>query len=418
MSASGPNTAAIAPVSSTVRCGHLPTARADRLQRGVERQRAGGDQRAVLTEAVPHHHVRPYAVRGQQVGQREVGGEHGGLGDLGLQQLLLGRRMAASSSASTKMYDVSGRPSSGVMMRSASANASATIGSRSRRRAQHVDVLGALTGVEERDLRRRAAAEEHALRAQHPPQRRVAAAQRGQRLAGLGRQLGGVGVVDRHPDRRRRPGPGPVAAGSGACPAARLRAGAGRAAQRPRPRPGRRPRRRRAAAPSAARPPRWLATVARLTLGAATAKRTAASLARGTGRARTPPAPRGSSCHRSRTRSPRRDRAPPGGGAGHSRSDGVDPERGLVPVHVRVGWHEVQARRQHLVVQAHHHLEQPGRAGRGLEVADVGLDRAERGRPRRRAGLAEHLGEDWPARWRRRPGSRCHAPPHRTPTRG
>ncbi len=55
----------------------------------------------------------------------------------------------------------------------------------------------------------------------------------------------------------------------------------------------------------------------------------------------------------------------------------VHRERRGVPVDVRVRVVEVEARREHLVVQAADHLEQAGRAGGGLEVADVRLDRTE-----------------------------------------
>ena len=72
---------------------------------------------------------------------------------------------------------------------------------------------------------------------------------------------------------------------------------------------------------------------------------------------------------------------------------GVDPERDVVPVDAFVGVLEVQAGCQHLVVQAEHRLEEARGPGRALEVADVGLDRAQRDRPVRRARLAEHVGQ-------------------------
>ena len=64
--------------------GHLASARAHRFQRSVESQRTGGHQRSVLSEAVPHDQVGGDPVGGQQLGQRGVGGQHRGLGDLGL----------------------------------------------------------------------------------------------------------------------------------------------------------------------------------------------------------------------------------------------------------------------------------------------------------------------------------------------
>ena len=55
------------------RLRHLAAARAHRLERVGERQRAGRDQRAVLAQAVAHHHVGRDAVGGEQPGERDVG---------------------------------------------------------------------------------------------------------------------------------------------------------------------------------------------------------------------------------------------------------------------------------------------------------------------------------------------------------
>ena len=104
ISASGANTAAILPLSSTDEAGHLAAARAHRLERVGERQRAGGDQRAVLAEAVPHHHVRHDAVGGEQAGERRVGGQHGRLRDGGLPQVVFRlARQRPDRRSSTKM---------------------------------------------------------------------------------------------------------------------------------------------------------------------------------------------------------------------------------------------------------------------------------------------------------------------------
>ena len=69
---------------------HLAAAGADGLQRVVEGQSAGGDQRAVLAQAVAHRHVGPDAVRGQQARQGEIRGQHRRLGDRGLAQIVFG----------------------------------------------------------------------------------------------------------------------------------------------------------------------------------------------------------------------------------------------------------------------------------------------------------------------------------------
>ncbi len=50
-----------------------------------EREGPGGDERGVLAEAVAHDHVRCDAVGPEQPGERDVAGQHGRLGDLGLQ---------------------------------------------------------------------------------------------------------------------------------------------------------------------------------------------------------------------------------------------------------------------------------------------------------------------------------------------
>ena len=144
----------MAPLSSIDEVGHLAAAGAHRLEGGLEGQGAGGDQRAVLAEAVAHDDVGGDAVGGEQPGEGDVGGQHGGLGDLGLQQLLLepgdglgvgpvdedevGERLAQQ-----RRHDPS-----------ASAKVSATIGSLLAQVFEHVDVLRALAGVEEGDLAR------------------------------------------------------------------------------------------------------------------------------------------------------------------------------------------------------------------------------------------------------------------------
>ncbi len=71
-------------------------------------------------------------------------------------------------------------------------------------------------------------------------------------------------------------------------------------------------------------------------------------------------------------------------------------ERGLhadaqrVEVDVRVRLPKVEARGQHPVVHGQRHLDEPRDAGRGLEVTDVRLDRADAKRPIRRPFLAEY----------------------------
>ena len=75
-----------------VEARHLAPAGADRLERGLERERAGGHERAVLAQRVAHDEVGSDPVLAQQAREGHVDGEHGGLGDLGRPQLLLGPR--------------------------------------------------------------------------------------------------------------------------------------------------------------------------------------------------------------------------------------------------------------------------------------------------------------------------------------
>ena len=72
--------------------GHLVAAGAHRLERGGERQAPGGDERAVLAEAVAHDHVGRDAVLAEQTGEGDVDGQHRRLGDLGAAQFVLGVR--------------------------------------------------------------------------------------------------------------------------------------------------------------------------------------------------------------------------------------------------------------------------------------------------------------------------------------
>ncbi len=81
----------------------------------------------------------------------------------------------------------------------------------------------------------------------------------------------------------------------------------------------------------------------------------------------------------------RRDRALPG------LSCQIDEERRAFRIDGRVELPNVDRRRQHLVVQREHGLEQARGAGGALEVAYLRLDRAERHAARRQASLAESL---------------------------
>ena len=88
----------------------------------------------------------------------------------------------------------------------------------------------------------------------------------------------------------------------------------------------------------------------------------------------------------------RADRRPPLAGRpgpGHV----AERERAGPGVVGLVGLVEVAGRGQHAAVQGAHGLDQAREAGGALGVADLGLHRPERGRPRGGATLGEHLGE-------------------------
>ena len=56
---------------------------------------------------------------------------------------------------------------------------------------------------------------------------------------------------------------------------------------------------------------------------------------------------------------------------------GEQPNGARRPVDVRAGAIDVQGRRQTVVVERLNHFDQPGDPGRGLGMADIGLDRSQ-----------------------------------------
>ncbi len=140
-----------------------------------ERERTGGDRARRTRRGCGPSPCRVASRRrpSSRVMAR-VGRQHRRLGDLGLQQLLLEfgdgrrvvgvdedvrRRAGGRAAASSRR-----RPRGTCRRRSARSRADP---------CEHVDVLRALAGVEERHLRRGAAPDEHALLAQHAEERRV-----------------------------------------------------------------------------------------------------------------------------------------------------------------------------------------------------------------------------------------------------
>ena len=174
--------------------GHLASASAHGLERRVEVEPAGGDERAVLAEAVADDHVGFDAVGSQQFGEGEVGGEHGRLGDLGLTEILLGRGHGSGVVAVDEHVRAEWlgqhrchHPIGVVEGASDDRFDLAEV-------AEHVDVLRALTRVHERDRQCRTRPTEHAAAAQQRPTGRLG--EGGDRLRELVGQFGGVAVID------------------------------------------------------------------------------------------------------------------------------------------------------------------------------------------------------------------------------
>ncbi len=179
---------------------HLAPARADGLERILERQPARADECAVLADGVAHHHVGSDPVFAQEKRERGVNGDHGRLLDLGAAELVLRPRHRGRI----------------PWIGEDDVREPATLEQRSHQRiglleqlrddrlppaqlGEHVRVLGALAGVQERHLAGTAAAAVDAARAQRRPRGGIARLQHAQRQLRLGHQVGRVGIVDRDP---------------------------------------------------------------------------------------------------------------------------------------------------------------------------------------------------------------------------
>ena len=179
---------------------HLVPSGAHGLECRLERHRTGRDEGAVLAEAVSHDHVGADVVLAEEPGQGQVRGEDGGLGDLGPGQLLL----QVTHGVGVGVVDEDVRREGAVEHRGHD-----PVGLRERvghdrylgaQVLEHVDVLRALSGVEERHLGGGTPAHEDPLGAQHLPHRRGSGAEGLDRLACLHRELGGIRVVEGDPD--------------------------------------------------------------------------------------------------------------------------------------------------------------------------------------------------------------------------
>ena len=389
-----------------VQARHLVPARAHRLERRLKGHRSRRDQRGVLAERVAHDEVRGDPVGAQQPRERHVHREHRGLGDLRAAQLLLGAR--DGSRVGRVGEDDVGQAAPLQQRRHDRVGLLEDLGHDRLTAAQvgeHVGVLGALARVEEGDLARRAAAAEDAAARAAPARRRGC---RPAERAARSRPW--------PPARRRRRSRSQSARASAAAPRSAAR-GPGGAPGAPRPArcaarwPAKPRRRRRARAHRAAAPcPRSPGHVRERASRLGRARR-----ARWGGRRRHVGrhGDRGVAVgaqssghvllHDDVEVGPAEAEGAHAGDPGLAVGDlplaqlGVDRERRGRPVDVRVGPLEVQARRQHLVVQGERGLEDARRPRGALQVADVGLHGPQRDRapgelrPRERLGEAADL---------------------------
>ena len=126
--------------------------------------------------------------------ERDVDGQHGGLRDLRAHQLRLGLGHAVVADEDDVRQRAPAEQRSHDLVGLVERRGDDRLGA--PQLGEHVGVLRALAGVEERDLAGRAAAAEDPAALQRLPRRRVAGLDRLQRGGGLGDQFAGVGVVD------------------------------------------------------------------------------------------------------------------------------------------------------------------------------------------------------------------------------
>ncbi len=372
---------------------HFTAPRAHGFESGIEGERTSSDEGAVLAEAVPHHHVRVHPVGAEQTADRGVGGEHRRLGDLGLQEFLF--ELSDCGGVVTVDEDVR-RQRTPEQRGHHRVSLTECVGHDRldlAQPAQHVDVLRTLPGVQEGHLRCRTAADEDALLTHHSIHGGVVCRQCRERLVELHREIVGVGEVDG--DAHRSAPDGRIRlrwCRAATCPGFGERSldlgdqiGIISAAQHERT------------------TKRWFRSVGH---------RTRVRRLRGlSGGRRHGCARRGELLggwfvttrhvlfhHDVEVGPAEPEHADPtasdaAGRLGPRAQVGVDGERRAVPIDVGVRVVEVEAGRQHLVVQTANHLEHACCAGGRLEMADVRLHRTERNAVRRGAGCTEHLGE-------------------------
>ena len=364
---------------------HLAPACAHCFERGIEAQRSGSHERAVLAEAVADHDVGLDPVRAEQLGDGEVGGEYGGLRDLGVAEIGvgLGHRIGIGAVdedvVGQRLAEQRGHHAVGVAEQLGDDRLGLP------QAGEHVDVLRSLAGVHEGHRLGRAAAAEDAAAPQRFPHRRLL--ERAERLGGLVEEFGCVAEIDRDAFRcgqvggegrfgRRNPVCcGLVSDGLQPLDEAGLVRGPdyeGAAQGHLRFRNCHRDGRRR--------------------------NSEVGTDGDGSGGLTAQPAGDVLLEHHVEVRAAKTERAHAGGTHRPARNVptpqlGVDAERRHRPVDIRVRLGEVEARWEDAMVQRERCLQHAGSAGRSLQVPDVRLDRTECDRARAQVGAREDLAE-------------------------
>ena len=370
------------PCVGHVDVGHLASAPGYGFERIFERERTGRHQGPVLAQAVAHHHVGLDPVCGEHLGECCVDRQYGRLRDLGLSEFRIG--LCDGRRVGFVCVDVVGERCTEDGFHHAVGFVEQLLHDRLvvAEGVEHVHILGSLSGVEEREEPRFAPSEEDPLVAQCLPHRLAVGVESPQRLGGLVGELVCRPEVDREPQvcfevglgRRRGLGGQAAARGLGdvaelldelrlrtssdeQCSAQRwLEVGAGGAfVDRCRDRMNLRP----GIEVDAAR---HVLLENHVEVGPSEAERRHACIAH-----------------------------LPGLGLPFAQLL-VDVEGRALEVDVRIGFALAQAGRELLLVEGLDRLEHPGGAGRTLQVADVGLHRAERDR----SGLQPEALEDLP----------------------
>ena len=360
--------------------GHLAPPRTDGLERFAETERSRSDERTVLPETVSHHHVGAHAVSAEQTREGEVGREDGGLRDCGLPEgrLAFAARLLVVGVDENQLGQRAPEKGRHDFVRLTKGVSDDRL--RLPKLPQHVDVLRSLARIEKRDFLPRPGLVEDSLRAERLPHGVVRRAEAFLSARRLLRELCGIPVVDGEPLLGAKVVRGGEHA-IGGLPCFRPcqhgvesfgELGFRRASEDEHPTHRR----------FVDRLDAW-----RSRRTGPTARRTVAWNCDHRARLRLDSTRDVLLQHGVEVRAAESEGAHPG--AAHvlvvvPRSQrGVDEERDLPEADLGIGRLQAEARRDLFVVKRECRLEDTGSAGCALQVADVGLDRAERNARRR-----------------------------------